>query len=44
MELCKNIGLKFYYRYAVTSYYEIDALKELGVCYLLIGVPLIFDF
>ena len=43
MELCKNIGLKFYYRYAVTSYYEIDALKELGVCYLLIGVPLIFD-
>ena len=43
MEECRIRGLKFYYRYAVTSFYELDALKEAGVSYALIGVPLIFD-
>jgi hypothetical protein len=40
---CKLREIKFYYRYVITNFYELDALKELGVSYVLIGVPLIFD-
>lgn len=43
MEECRTRGIKFYYRYMVTSFYELDALKEMGVSYILVGVPLIFD-
>ena len=40
---CKVRNIKFYYKYSVTSFYELDALKNLGASYVLIGVPLIFD-
>lgn len=43
MNECRSRGIKFYYRYQVTTYYELEALKEMGVCQLLIGIPLIFD-
>ena len=40
---CKELGVKFYYHYAATSFFELDGLKKLGVSYVLIGIPLIFD-
>jgi hypothetical protein len=43
MNECKNRNIKFYYKYSISSFYELSALKELGVSYVLIGVPLIFD-
>lgn len=43
MTACKNRGVSFYYKYPVTSYYEARALKNLGVCYFLVGIPLFFD-
>ena len=43
MKELKQLGINFYYKYAVTSFYEIEALKEIGVAYLLVGVPLIFN-
>jgi hypothetical protein len=43
MKLCKEYNVSFYYKYTITSYYEAEALKGLGVCYFQIGVPLIFD-
>lgn len=43
INICKNYNVKFYYKYSVTSFYELEALKDLGVCYILVGIPLIFD-
>ena len=43
MDVCRLSGIKFYYKYAVTNYFELKALKAYGVSYVLIGVPLIFD-
>ena len=40
---CKLRNLKFYYKYPITSFYELNALKELEASYVLIGIPLIFD-
>jgi hypothetical protein len=43
MTECRVRGIKFYYKYTVSSFYELQALKEAGVSYVMIGVPLIFD-
>ena len=43
MDVCKSKNIKFYYKYTVSSFFELDSLKEMGVSYALIGVPLIFD-
>lgn len=40
---CSLRNIKFYYKYQTTSFYELEALKEIGASYVLIGVPLIFD-
>jgi hypothetical protein len=40
---CSLRNLKFYYKYAVTTLYEIEGLKNIGVSYILIGAPLLFD-
>lgn len=40
---CKDRNIKFYYKYTVTSTFELNTLKDLGVAYALVGVPLIFD-
>lgn len=42
-EICQKRGLKFYYKYAITSKYELDTVKQLGASYALIGIPLIFE-
>ena len=43
MNECRIREIKFYYRYQITTYYELEALKEMGVSQILIGIPLIFD-
>ena len=40
---CYLRNIKFYYKYSITSLFEAQALKELGVCYMLVGTPLMFD-
>ena len=39
----QELNIKFYYLFPVTSYFELRGLKNLGVCYILIGIPLFFD-
>lgn len=39
----KELNIKFFYSYPVSSYFELQGLKELGVCYAYIGMPLFFD-
>lgn len=39
----KNLDIKYYYAYPVTSYFELQGLKNIGVCYIMIGMPLFFD-
>lgn len=43
MPECKLRDIKFYYKYAITSFYELNALKQMGVSYVLISAPLVFD-
>ena len=40
---CKFRGIKFYYKFAINSFYELKALKDLGASYILITSPLIFN-
>lgn len=40
---CQLRNIRFYYKYPVTSFFELEGLKELGVCYILVGTPLLFD-
>ena len=40
---CQLRNIKFYYKYPVTSFFELEGLKSIGVCYILIGTPLLFD-
>lgn len=42
-EECQNRSLNFYFDYPVTSYYELQAMKKMGVSYIVIGIPLFFD-
>lgn len=42
-EDCINYDLPFYYGYPVTTWYEFNALKALGVAYIRLGAPLFFD-
>lgn len=39
----KEHGLRFYWPYPITSYYELRGIIALGPSYLLLGVPLCFD-
>lgn len=43
INLIKQFGFSFYWKFPITSYYEIRGLINLGVSYLLIGPPLYFD-
>ena len=40
---CLKRGIKFYYGYPVDSYWELQGLKNLGVCYARLGPGLFFD-
>ena len=43
VDMCKKNGIKFYYGFPVSSYYQLEALKDLGVCYVRLDAPLFFD-
>ena len=40
---CKEKGLKFFYAYPVSSFYELRGLKDLGVSYVYTTAPIFFD-
>lgn len=40
MNYCKENNLKFYYGFPINSFYELQSLKKLGVCYLRLAPPL----
>lgn len=40
---CKENNIKFYMGYPVKTYYELNALKDFGVCYVRLGEPLFFE-
>ena len=39
----REIGAKYYLGYPVASFYEANALKVNGVCYIVVGMPLFFQ-
>lgn len=41
--VCKENGIKFYWAYPITSYYELRSILKLEPCYLFLGAPLCFD-
>jgi len=38
----KEMEIPFYWRYEITTPYELNAIKNLGVCYVVLGAPLFF--
>jgi hypothetical protein len=40
---CKNYGLKWFWYYPITSYYELKGIIDLGPSYLFLGAPLFFN-
>lgn len=43
VEECKNANLPFYWGYPVNNYYDLRALKDLGVAYVRLDAPLFFE-
>lgn len=43
MELAKSFGIKFYWGYPITSFFELNAIAEMGVEYIRLGMPLFFE-
>lgn len=42
-EICKDLGIKFYYGFPIETYYELRRWINFGVCYVRLGAPLFFD-
>jgi hypothetical protein len=42
-EECKKLNVPFYWGYPVSTYYDLRALKELGVAYVRLDAPLFFE-
>jgi len=42
-KVCKEKELKFYIGYPIKTFYELNALKDLGVCYVRLAEPLFFQ-
>lgn len=42
-EECKKLNVPFYWGYPVSTYYDLRALKELGVMYVRLDAPLFFE-
>ena len=40
---CKEHGIRFFWAYPITSYFELDGLVALEPAYLFLGAPLCFD-
>lgn len=43
IDFIKEYNIPFYWKYPITSYFELRSLLNLGVCYFLLGAPLYFD-
>lgn len=43
VQFCKDNNIKFYYGYPISTFYQLEALKELGVCYIRLDAPIFFD-
>ena len=43
MDMCKNIGAKYYYAYPANTFFELQGLAAAGVCYAYLGMPIFFD-
>lgn len=43
MQKCKEHGIKFYFGFPISTFWELEALKEIGVCYVRLGAPLFFQ-
>lgn len=40
VEKCKEIGTRYYFLFSASSWYELQAMKDLGVCYVYLAPPL----
>lgn len=40
---CALRNIKYYYKYPATTLFEVQGLKNLNVCYILLGTPLMFN-
>ena len=43
IEKCRTYGVRFYYAYPINSFFELQGLKNLGVAYVILGMPLFFQ-
>lgn len=42
-EKCKELGIKFYFGYPITSYYELFSIIKMEPAYIRLGAPLFFE-
>lgn len=42
-ETCKKYSLPFYYAFPVNTFFELKALKDIGVSYIRLGMPIFFQ-
>lgn len=42
-ELCRDLGIRFYYGFPISTYYEMRQWLAMGVCYVRLDAPLFFD-
>lgn len=42
-QICKDLDIKFYYGYPISTYHELNNWLKLGVCYVRLDAPLFFD-
>lgn len=42
-QLAKSFQIKFYFGFQINSYYQLQSIKNLGVCYVRLGEELFFD-
>lgn len=43
VNMCKSNKVPFYWGFPIQNFYQLDALKTLGVCYVLLDAPLFFS-
>ena len=42
-QVCRDLGIKFYFGFPIDSFWELQGAKSLGVCYVRLGPTLFFD-
>lgn len=43
VENCKQNNISYYWGYPINTYYDLQTLKDLGVCYIRLDAPLFFE-